>query len=309
MQAGAFSEATTGPQPIRPMRARHESHRSDNRRASGQVACALGSAPIPRCRSKSIGHGDAGEAGHAAHALCPRRCRAAGPRCARLGGSPGARRGKTTAVDRRCDRSAPTFSCKPDAATPAELEKPLGGTDTASVDPPASERRLAIPEGSLPADRARVLGHGCVDAKGVLRKVLPGKAIVLAATGMKAEAAACPFDAEVAHPEPSAGMRDEGDAVSSRGADASADGTGKLRRVVEEPLRRILAGVSLLDIGFGAPEVVSLVFARCPQTAILCRQTGGRGSARRARDPCSRGSISPACRVATTTATTPTEAS
>lgn len=172
-----------------------------------------------------------------------------------------------------------------DAETRAELEKLFGDRNTLTVDPSALERRFTIPERNraIVREYRQVLDHGYIDAKGVLRKPLLGKAIVFAVTRKHAETLARLFDAEFAHLKPSPDVRFADYVVSGQGADDTVDGLSKIRRFKKEPFPQILVSVNMLDTGFDCPEVVSLVFARFTRSAILYRQMRGRGT-RKARN-------------------------
>ena len=172
-----------------------------------------------------------------------------------------------------------------DADTRAELEKLFGDKDTITVDPSALERRFTIPERNraIVREYRQVLDQGYVDAKGVLRKPLLGKAIVFAVTKKHAETLARLFDTEFAHLKPSPDVRFADYVVSGQGADDTVDGMSKIRRFKKEPFPQILVSVNMLDTGFDCPEVVSLVFARFTRSAILYQQMRGRGT-RRARN-------------------------
>ena len=167
----------------------------------------------------------------------------------------------------------------------AELEKLFGDKDTLTVDPSALERRFTIPERNraIVREYRQVLDHGYIDAKGVLRKPLLGKAIVFAVTKKHAETLARLFDAEFAHLKPSPDVRFADYVVSGQGADDTVDGMSKIRRFKKEPFPQILVSVNMLDTGFDCPEVVSLVFARFTRSAILYQQMRGRGT-RKARN-------------------------
>ncbi len=172
-----------------------------------------------------------------------------------------------------------------DAETRAELEKLFGDKETITVDPSALERRFTIPERNraIVREYRQVLDHGYVDAKGVLRKPLLGKAIVFAVTKKHAETLARLFDTEFAHLKPSPDVRFADYVVSGQGADDTVDGMSKIRRFKKEPFPQILVSVNMLDTGFDCPEVVSLVFARFTRSAILYQQMRGRGT-RKARN-------------------------
>jgi type I site-specific restriction endonuclease len=88
-----------------------------------------------------------------------------------------------------------------DAETRGELEELFGDKDTITVNPSALERRFTIPERNraIVREYRQVLDKGYIDAKGVLRKPLLGKAIVFAVTKKHAETLARLFDAEFAH--------------------------------------------------------------------------------------------------------------
>jgi type I restriction enzyme R subunit len=129
----------------------------------------------------------------------------------------------------------------------------------------------------------QVLDQGYIDAKGVLRKPLLGKAIVFAVTKKHAETLARLFDAEFAHLKPSSEVRFADYVVSGQGADDTVDGMSKIRRFKKEPFPQILVSVNMLDTGFDCPEVVSLVFARFTRSSILYQQMRGRGT-RKARN-------------------------
>ncbi|MCC7288341.1 MAG: DEAD/DEAH box helicase family protein [Burkholderiaceae bacterium] len=172
-----------------------------------------------------------------------------------------------------------------DAESRAELEKLFGDKDTLVVDPSALERRFTIPERNraIVREYRQVLDQGYVDAKGVLRKPLLGKAIVFAVTKKHAETLARLFDAEFAHLKPSPDVRFADYVVSGQGADDTVDGMSKIRRFKKEPFPQILVSVNMLDTGFDCPEVVSLVFARFTRSSILYQQMRGRGT-RKARN-------------------------
>ena len=172
-----------------------------------------------------------------------------------------------------------------DAPTRAELEKLFGDKDTITVDPSALERRFTIPQRNraIVREYRQVLDQGYIDAKGVLRKPLLGKAIVFAVTKKHAETLAQLFDAEFAHLKPSPDVRFADYVVSGQGADDTVDGMSKIRRFKKEPFPQILVSVNMLDTGFDCPEVVSLVFARFTRSAILYQQMRGRGT-RKARN-------------------------
>ena len=172
-----------------------------------------------------------------------------------------------------------------DAETRTELEKLFGDKDTITVDPSALERRFTIPERNraIVREYRQVLDQGYIDAKGVLRKPLLGKAIVFAVTKKHAETLARLFDAEFAHLKPSPDVRFADYVVSGQGADDTVDGMSKIRRFKKEPFPQILVSVNMLDTGFDCPEVVSLVFARFTRSAILYQQMRGRGT-RKARN-------------------------
>jgi type I restriction enzyme R subunit len=172
-----------------------------------------------------------------------------------------------------------------DAETRVELEKLFGDKDTITVDPSALERRFTIPERNraIVREYRQVLDQGYIDAKGVLRKPLLGKAIVFAVTKKHAETLARLFDAEFAHLKPSPDVRFADYVVSGQGADDTVDGMSKIRRFKKEPFPQILVSVNMLDTGFDCPEVVSLVFARFTRSAILYQQMRGRGT-RKARN-------------------------
>jgi type I restriction enzyme R subunit len=167
----------------------------------------------------------------------------------------------------------------------AELEKLFGDKDAITVDPSALERRFTIPERNraIVREYRQVLDQGYIDAKGVLRKPLLGKAIVFAVTRKHAETLARLFDAEFAHLKPSPDVRFADYVVSGQGAQDTVDGMSKIRRFKKEPFPQILVSVNMLDTGFDCPEVVSLVFARFTRSAILYQQMRGRGT-RKARN-------------------------
>ena len=172
-----------------------------------------------------------------------------------------------------------------DAETRLELEKLFGDRDSITVDPSALERRFTIPERNraIVREYRQVLDQGYLDAKGVLRKPLLGKAIVFAVTKKHAETLARLFDAEFAHLKPSPDVRFADYVVSGQGADDTVDGLSKIRRFKKEPFPQILVSVNMLDTGFDCPEVVSLVFARFTRSSILYQQMRGRGT-RKARN-------------------------
>ena len=172
-----------------------------------------------------------------------------------------------------------------DAETRAELEKLFGDEDAMTVDPSALERRFTILERNraIVREYRQVLDQGYIDAKGVLRKPLLGKAIVFAVTRKHAETLARLFDAEFAHLKPSPDVRFADYVVSGQGADDTVDGMSKIRRFKKEPFPQILVSVNMLDTGFDCPEVVGLVFARFTRSAILYQQMRGRGT-RKARN-------------------------
>jgi type I restriction enzyme, R subunit len=172
-----------------------------------------------------------------------------------------------------------------DAESRAELEKLFGDKDTLTVDPSALERRFTIPERNraIVREYRQVLDEGYIDAKGVLRKPLLGKAIVFAVTKKHAETLARLFDAEFAHLKPSPDVRFADYVVSGQGADDTVDGMSKIRRFKKEQFPQILVSVNMLDTGFDCPEVVSLVFARFTRSSILYQQMRGRGT-RKARN-------------------------
>jgi len=172
-----------------------------------------------------------------------------------------------------------------EAETRVELEKLFGDKDTITVDPSALERRFTIPERNraIVREYRQVLDQGYIDAKGVLRKPLLGKAIVFAVTKKHAETLARLFDAEFAHLKPSPEVRFADYVVSGQGADDTVDGMSKIRRFKKEPFPQILVSVNMLDTGFDCPEVVSLLFARFTRSAILYQQMRGRGT-RKARN-------------------------
>jgi type I restriction enzyme, R subunit len=172
-----------------------------------------------------------------------------------------------------------------DAESRAELEKLFGDKDTLTVDPSALERRFTIPERNraIVREYRQVLDQGYIDAKGVLRKPLLGKAIVFAVTKKHAETLARLFDAEFAHLKPSPDVRFADYVVSGQGTDDTVDGMSKIRRFKKEPFPQILVSVNMLDTGFDCPEVVSLVFARFTRSSILYQQMRGRGT-RKARN-------------------------
>jgi type I restriction enzyme R subunit len=172
-----------------------------------------------------------------------------------------------------------------DAESRAELEKLFGDKDTLTVDPSALERRFTIPERNraIVREYRQVLDQGYIDAKGLLRKPLLGKAIVFAVTKKHAETLARLFDAEFAHLKPSPDVRFADYVVSGQGADDTVDGMSKIRRFKKEPFPQILVSVNMLDTGFDCPEVVSLVFARFTRSSILYQQMRGRGT-RKARN-------------------------
>jgi type I restriction enzyme R subunit len=172
-----------------------------------------------------------------------------------------------------------------DVETRAELEKLFGDKDTITVDPSALERRFTIPERNraIVREYRQVLDQGYIDAKGVLRKPLLGKAIVFAVTKKHAETLARLFDAEFAHLKPSPDVRFADYVVSGQGSEDTVDGMSKIRRFKKEPFPQILVSVNMLDTGFDCPEEVSLVFARFTRSAILYQQMRGRGT-RKARN-------------------------
>ena len=172
-----------------------------------------------------------------------------------------------------------------DADSRTELEKLFGDKEAITVDPSALERRFTIPERNraLVREYRQVLDQGYIDAKGVLRKPLLGKAIVFAVNKKHAESLARLFDAEFAHLKPSPEVRFADYVVSGQGADDSVDGMSKIRRFKKETFPQILVSVNMLDTGFDCPEVVSLVFARFTRSAILYQQMRGRGT-RKARN-------------------------
>ncbi len=172
-----------------------------------------------------------------------------------------------------------------DAETRAELEKLFGDKEAITVDPSALERRFTIPERNrvIVREFRQVLDQGYVDAKGLMRKPLPGKTIVFAVTKKHAETLARLLDAEFAHLKPSPEVRFADYVVSGQGADDTVDGMSKIRRFKKEPYPQILVSVNMLDTGFDCPEVVSLVFARFTRSSILYQQMRGRGT-RKARN-------------------------
>ncbi len=172
-----------------------------------------------------------------------------------------------------------------DAETRTELEKVFGDKETITVDPSALERRFTIAERNraIVREYRQVLDHGYIDAKGMMRKPLLGKAIVFAVTKKHAETLARLFDAEFAHLKPSPDVRFADYVVSGQGADDTVDGMSKIRRFKKEQFPQILVSVNMLDTGFDCPEVVSLVFARFTRSSILYQQMRGRGT-RKARN-------------------------
>ena len=177
----------------------------------------------------------------------------------------------------------------------AELERVFADKDTMVVDPSALERRFTIPERNRAIVREfrQVLDNGYVDARGVLRKPLLGKAIVFAVTKRHAQTLAQLLDAEFAHLKPSPEVRFADYVVSGQGADDTVatgqgatfepDGMSKIRRFKKEKFPQVLVSVNMLDTGFDCPEVVNLVFARFTRSSILYQQMRGRGT-RKARN-------------------------
>jgi len=161
-----------------------------------------------------------------------------------------------------------------------ELETLFDGNDTVKVDPNALERRFTIPERNRAIVREfqRVLKDGFEDRKGMMRYPMPGKTIVFAVTKRHAETLAQMFDDAFAHEKPSPEVRYADFVVSGFGKDDTLDAATKIRRFKREEFPKILVSVNMLDTGFDAPEVVSLVMARFTRSVVLYRQMRGRGT-------------------------------
>lgn len=162
----------------------------------------------------------------------------------------------------------------------AELEKLFDGKETIKVDPNALERRFTIPERNraIVREYRDVLAKGYQDKKGVMRFPMPGKAIVFAVTKRHAETLARMFDEAFAHEKPYPEVRYADFVVSGCGKDDTLDAATKIRRFKREAFPKILVSVNMLDTGFDAPEVVSLVMARFTRSVVLYRQMRGRGT-------------------------------
>jgi type I restriction enzyme R subunit len=158
------------------------------------------------------------------------------------------------------------------------LETLFDGNDTVKVDPNALERRFTIPERNRAIVREfqRVLKDGFEDRKGMMRYPMPGKTIVFAVTKRHAETLAQMFDDAFAHEKPSPEVRYADFVVSGFGKDDTLDAATKIRRFKREEFPKILVSVNMLDTGFDAPEVVSLVMARFTRSVVLYRQMRGR---------------------------------
>lgn len=167
-----------------------------------------------------------------------------------------------------------------DALTRAEFEKLFGEDESITVDPSALERRFTIPERNraIVREYRRVLDHGFMDGRGVLRKALLGKTIVFAVTKRHAETLAQMFDEAFIDKKDSPEVRYADYVVSGLGKDDTIDGMSKIKRFKKEPFPKILVSVNMLDTGFDCPEVVNLVFARFTRSAILYQQMRGRGT-------------------------------
>ncbi|GAB6081106.1 hypothetical protein JCM30471_34350 [Desulfuromonas carbonis] len=162
----------------------------------------------------------------------------------------------------------------------AEFEELFANGDTVKVDPNALERRFTIPERNRAIVREflDVLANGYQDKKGVMRYPVPGKTIVFAVTKRHAETLALMFDEAFAHEKPSPEVRYADFVVSGFGKDDTLDAATKIRRFKREAFPKILVSVNMLDTGFDAPEVVSLVMARFTRSVVLYRQMRGRGT-------------------------------
>jgi len=161
-----------------------------------------------------------------------------------------------------------------------EFEELFAKSDTVKVDPNALERRFTIPERNraIVREYRDVLANGYNDKKGVKRYPAPGKAIVFAVTKRHAETLALMFDEAFADEKPSPEVRYADFVVSGFGKDDTLDAATKIKRFKKEPFPRILVSVNMLDTGFDAPEVVSLVMARFTRSVVLYRQMRGRGT-------------------------------
>lgn len=161
-----------------------------------------------------------------------------------------------------------------------ELDKLFDGKESVKVDPNALERRFTIPERNraIVREYRDVLANGYQDKKGVRRYPMPGKTIVFAVTKRHAETLAQMFDDAFAHEKPSPEVRYADFVVSGFGKDDTLDAATKIRRFKREEFPKILVSVNMLDTGFDAPEVVSLVMARFTRSVVLYRQMRGRGT-------------------------------
>ncbi len=167
-----------------------------------------------------------------------------------------------------------------DQATAAELREAFGEAKAITVDPNALERRFTIPERNRAIVREfrDVMRNGYLDAKGIQRKPVPGKAIVFAVTKRHAETLARLFDEEFADEKPHPSVRYADYVVSDTGTDDTRDGMSRIRAFKKEKFPQILVSVNMLDTGFDFPELQNLVFARYTKSAILYRQMRGRGA-------------------------------
>lgn len=167
-----------------------------------------------------------------------------------------------------------------DEATAAELRLAFGDGNTLTVDPNSLERRFTIPERNRAIVREfrDVMRGGFMDAKGILRKPVPGKTIVFAVTKRHAETLARLFDDAFADEKPNPAVRYADYVVSDTSSDDTRDGMTKIRAFKKEKYPQILVSVNMLDTGFDFPELQNLVLARYTRSAILYRQMRGRGA-------------------------------
>ena len=124
--------------------------------------------------------------------------------------------------------------------------------------------RFTIPERNraIVREYRDVLANGYQDKKGVMRYPQFGKTIVFAVTKRHAETLAQMFDEAFAHEKPSPEVRYADFVVSGFGKGDTLDAATKIRRFKREEFPKILVSVNMLDTGFDAPEVVSLMMAR-----------------------------------------------
>ncbi|MYC59669.1 MAG: restriction endonuclease subunit R [Gammaproteobacteria bacterium] len=167
-----------------------------------------------------------------------------------------------------------------DKQTRAEFEDLFANSDKIMVDPRALERKFTIPERNRAMVREFRDAHekGFMGRDGIQRWPAWGKTIVFAVTRRHAETLAEMFDQHFADKKPHPSTRYADFVVSDVGGGPAPDASAIIKRFKEEEFPKILVSVNMLDTGFDCPEVVNLVMARFPRSAILYRQMRGRGT-------------------------------